>query len=114
MSKCHPHSDSSLPLPRKDVNPHPLLIFDNCVVGFGIRYKHRFELLGYSIVLLKRGKADFYIKELAKKYNAIIVTRDKDFKDYQKAIILSKIKYEEMWSEFWRKLKYNNVILNPS
>lgn len=90
------------------VNP-PLLVFDTCIIGFCRRYRKRFEVLGIGVCEITSSWKDFIVEKYVKRKKAILVTRDKDFEGTKYAIVLKSRKYEEMWSELWKKLRQKNT-----
>jgi len=95
----------------KSANPPPI-IFDYCVCGFGRKYEERFRLLGFSVLFVGEKWKDFVVRKYVEKNNGILVTSDKEFEGYSRAIVLAKRKYEEMWSELWRKWRTKNQVFS--
>lgn len=91
----------------KSVNPLPqVLIFDYNLIGFARRYKNRFNALGVKVLEVKGSWSDFIIDLFAERNDGIIVTRDRDFSLNKRAVVLTKTKYEELWTELWKKIRF--------
>lgn len=83
------------------------LIVDAPCIGLIKRYRKRLQLLGFKIIIpWCYFKDDEWLKKLAEREKAIIVTYDKDFVGYDRAIVLTQHKrYEEQITEFFKKLR---------
>lgn len=76
---------------------HRPVIVDECCSPAIARY---LEEMGQEVIVINNGMSDNKIKRMGRRTNAYIVTKDRGFQDYQKAIIIKRdlpeVVYERM------------------
>ena len=89
----------------------PPIIVDECVSSKMVSY---LLLRGQTqVTCIRDGSSDEDIKRMAAEKDAYIITRDRDFLDYQKALIVDagdpvKIVYERLLSLFEQNQRQNH------
>jgi predicted nuclease of predicted toxin-antitoxin system len=81
---------------------HRPVICDECVSPAVARY---LEEMGQEVIVINNGMSDNTIKRIGRKTNAYIVTKDKGFTDYQKAIIIRRDSPEAVYERLMECLK---------
>jgi len=89
----------------------PPVIVDECVSSRMVSY---LLLRGQTqVTCIRDGSSDNYIKRMARDKDAYIITRDRDFLDYQKALIVDagdsvKFVYEQLLNLFNQNQRQNH------
>ena len=78
-----------------------IIIFDLPLVGFYKWSRRRLELLGFTPVITPF-RHDFQIMRFAELVDGVIVTTDKDFLCFSRAVVLKHDKYEKMYTGMLR------------
>jgi predicted nuclease of predicted toxin-antitoxin system len=81
---------------------HRPVICDECVSPAVARY---LEEMGQEVIVINNGWPDNRIKRMGRKINAYIITKDKGFQDYQKAIIIKRDMPEVVYERLMECLK---------
>ena len=74
-----------------------VVIFDLSLAGFYKWSRRRLELLGFTPVITPY-RHDFQIMTFAKLVDGLVVTTDKDFLSFSRAVVLKHDKYEKMYT----------------
>ena len=74
-----------------------VVIFDLSLAGFYKWSRRRLELLGFTPVITPY-RHDFQIMTFAELVDGLVVTTDKDFLDFRRAVVLKHDKYEKMYT----------------
>ena len=78
-----------------------VVIFDLSLVGFYKWSRRRLELLGFTPVITPF-RHDFQIMRFAELLNGVVVTTDRDFLSFSRAVVLKHDKYEKMYTAMLR------------
>jgi predicted nuclease of predicted toxin-antitoxin system len=81
---------------------HRPVIVDECCSPSVSRY---LEEMGQEVIVINNGMSDNTIKRMGRKTNAYIITKDKGFADYQKAIIIKRDSPEAVYERLIECLK---------
>ena len=80
-----------------------VIIFDLSLAGFYKWSRKRLELLGFKPIITPY-RHDFQIMRFAEIVDGIVVTTDKDFLSFNRAIVLRHDKYEKMYTAMLKRI----------